>query len=254
MPSAATQPEPSTPTPHAVPRILTTLALAARTCGSRAIALCGGGTAAAPGPEMRGNGSSEDSVLSSGPVGGSSALSWRRIVERCTSRRMSGPACSATAPSTHATSSPTHAVSAAPSAPSTAVNVCDRTRARRREPTPSKPAARMPPAISAPTSAKAGVHAESSGRISGATRVPSHAPAAKPTSASAPATKPCAHPNSASRTTAPTITQSIPVTERSSLVPAPRKDARFRLRDTGDRALPRTGTHAIAPGSRDLAA
>ena len=43
-PSRATQPEPSTPSPHAVPRIFTTLAAAACTCGSRAIPSRGGAT------------------------------------------------------------------------------------------------------------------------------------------------------------------------------------------------------------------
>ena len=211
-PGSATQPEPSTPTPHAVPRILTTLARAARTSRSPAIPGCGGGTRAA-GPSMRGNGSSARSVLSSGPVGGSTALSWRRIADRWTSRRMSGAACSATAPSTHATSRPTQAVSTAPRAPSIAAKVGEETRARRRAPTPSKLAASTPPATIAPISANAGAHVDSRppSSTSGAIRVPSQAPAAKPTSASAPATKPCAHPKSASSTTAPRITQSMPV-------------------------------------------
>ena len=138
-------------------------------------------------------------MLSSGPVGGSTALSWRRIAERWTSRRMSGPACSATAPSTQAISSPTHAVSTAPSAPSTAAKAGDRNLARSRAPTPSKPAASTPPATIAPISANAGAHCDSRppSSTSGATRVPSQAPAAKPTSASTPEMNPCAQPNSA---------------------------------------------------------
>ena len=45
-------------------------------------------------------------------------------------------------------------------------------------------------------------------------RVPSHAPAAKPASARTPARKPCAQPNRASSTTAPRMTQSMPVMPR----------------------------------------
>ena len=127
-PGAATQPEPSTPTPHAVPRILTTLSRAAATSGSRAIAARGGGTRAS-GPSIRGNGSSARSVLSSGPVGGSTALSRaqdRRALDVAPDVRRR--ACSATAPSTQATSSPTHAVSTAPS------GAVDRREGRRGEP------------------------------------------------------------------------------------------------------------------------
>ena len=84
MPSPATQPDPSTPSPQAVPRIFTTLSAAARTCGSRAIPARGAGTFAS-GPSMRGNGSKRASALSSGPDGGSAALSRVRICERWTS-------------------------------------------------------------------------------------------------------------------------------------------------------------------------
>ena len=136
--SPTTQPDPSTPTPHALPRTFTTLWRASSTCGSRAIPAFGGGTFAV-GPSMCGNGSSARSVLSSGPVGGRIALSWRRIADCWTSRRTSGSARSATAPSTQAIRSPTQAVRTAPSAPSAAANAGDRKRARRRAPTPSKP-------------------------------------------------------------------------------------------------------------------
>ena len=83
-PSRATQPEPSTPSPHAVPRIFTTLAAAARTCGSRPIPFAGGATFAS-GPSILGNGSKRASAFSSGPDGGSALLSRDRISERWTS-------------------------------------------------------------------------------------------------------------------------------------------------------------------------
>ena len=99
--------------------------------------------------------------------------------------------------------------------PSNAVAVGDLcTRPRNRAPTPSKPSAKTIPAISAPIRPKAGDHGERrpSSSSSGPTRVPTHAPIAKPTRASAPATKPCAQPKRASSSTTPTISQSMPVT------------------------------------------
>ena len=78
-PFPATQPEPSTPSPHAFPRIFTTLSAAARTPSARAIDAVGAGTRAS-GPSMRGNGSSRASASISPLDGGSHVLSWRRIV------------------------------------------------------------------------------------------------------------------------------------------------------------------------------
>ena len=72
---------------------------AARTPSARAIDAVGAGTRAS-GPSMRGNGSSRASASISPLDGGSHVLSWRRIVERCTSRRASPPLASASAPST----------------------------------------------------------------------------------------------------------------------------------------------------------
>ncbi len=86
-PGAATQPEPATPSPHALPRTFTTLAAASWTSGSRAIRPRGGATPAS-GPSIRGNGSSRRSEFSSGPDGGRTVLSRWRIAERWTSVRI----------------------------------------------------------------------------------------------------------------------------------------------------------------------
>ena len=86
-PPSATQPDPATPRPHAVPRIFTTLAAAAWTSGSRVIPVSGGATRAS-GPSIRGNGSSRRSEFSSGPDGGSTVLRRWRMTERWTSLRI----------------------------------------------------------------------------------------------------------------------------------------------------------------------
>src|SRR4051794_12617907 len=212
-PSPATQPEPSTPSPQAEPSTLTTLSAAAFTAAARAIEAVGARTLAS-GPSMRGNGSSRASASISPFDGGSSAFRRCRIAERWTSCRASPPLASASAPSTQAIPMPTHAVSTEPRKPSTVLIAGLRTRPRKRAPTPSKPTAKTIPAISAPIKPKAGAHGEwrPPESTSGPIRVPSHAPAAKPISASAPATNPWAQPNRPSRTTMPTISQSTPVT------------------------------------------
>ena len=69
-PGPATQPEPSTPSPHALPRIFTTESAAATTPAARAIPAVGAGTRAS-GPSMRGNGSSRASASISPLDGGS---------------------------------------------------------------------------------------------------------------------------------------------------------------------------------------
>ena len=151
---------------------------------------------------MRGNGSSARSVLSSGPVGGSTALSWRRIAERCTSRRRSGAGLER-----HRSQHPRHEQAHAGGE--------QRARARRRR--PQTPGDREPPTQSrahaleaagqqrardqraeqrrtpAPTATRRPPES-----TSGASRVPIHAPTANPTRASAPARNPCAQPKSAS--------------------------------------------------------
>ena len=81
MPPRATQPEPSTPSPQAVPSTRTTLRLAARTSGSRAIRAVGGATSAL-GPLICGKGSKRASALSSRPDGGSVSFSAWMIWER----------------------------------------------------------------------------------------------------------------------------------------------------------------------------
>ena len=65
----ATQPDPSTPSPHALPRIFTTESAAATTPGARAMPAVGAGTRAS-GPSMRGNGSSRASASISPLDGG----------------------------------------------------------------------------------------------------------------------------------------------------------------------------------------
>src|SRR5205823_371490 len=79
-PGAATQPEPSTPRPHAVPSTLVTESPAASTPGAEAIAGSGGPTLAC-GPRTGGVGSTRRSTLSSGPEGGSTSLRERRTRE-----------------------------------------------------------------------------------------------------------------------------------------------------------------------------
>ena len=181
---------------------------------ARAIPAVGAGTRAS-GPSMRGNGSSRASASISPLDGGSAALRCCRIVERWTSRRASPPLASASAPSTQVIPSPTQAVRTAPSSPSTAVAAGDRTRPRKRAPTPSKPSAKTMPAISAPTRPKAGDQGDRrpSSSSSGPSRVPDVArPPRTPAARARPATNPCAQPNSASSRTTPTISQSMPVT------------------------------------------
>ena len=181
IPSPATQPEPSTPSPQAVPSTFTTLRAAASTCGSPTIPADGACTRTS-GPSMRGNGSRFSSAVSSPLVGGRIVFRRWSTYERWTAWRSSPPEPSATAPSTQTIPSPTQAVSAAPRRPSSALPAGVRTRARNRLPTPSKPIASTAPAVSAPIRPKAGAQPESapSESTSGPTLVPTHAPIAKP--------------------------------------------------------------------------
>ena len=68
-PGAATQPEPSMPSPHAVPRTRTVLRAAARTWGSRAARLLGRGSSGTL-PWTEGNGSKRASRFRKLPDGG----------------------------------------------------------------------------------------------------------------------------------------------------------------------------------------
>ena len=86
-PRAATQPEPSTPRPHAIPVTRTTLFDARTTSGSRASPFSGGATIAG-GPRNTPIGSTRSSSSSS-RSGGKTSLISVRIVERCTERRSS---------------------------------------------------------------------------------------------------------------------------------------------------------------------
>ena len=91
MPGSATQPEPSTPRPQALPRTRTTERSAPRTSGSLRTRTSGGPTGVV-GPTIDGAGSTRSRALSTGPVGGSSSLRLRMISERCTSPRRCGGA------------------------------------------------------------------------------------------------------------------------------------------------------------------
>ena len=106
FPGAATQPEPSTPRPHAVPSTRTTLGAASRTPGRRSTPGSGGGTWAS-GPPRAGKGSSLASACRT-VDGGKRLFSLRRTSERCTSRRQCGcpGSWSATTPAAQASSSP----------------------------------------------------------------------------------------------------------------------------------------------------
>src|SRR6266581_4654761 len=84
-PGAASHPEPSIPSPHAVPRMRTTLGAADRTPGRLNTCGFGGGTCAT-GPPSAGNGSSRASACNRDD-GGSKLFSCLRTNERCTSRR-----------------------------------------------------------------------------------------------------------------------------------------------------------------------
>ena len=120
-PGLAIHPEPSMPSPHAVPRSLTTLSPARFTSGSLAIARSGARTFAF-GPLTWGVGSICRTRLRSGPEGGRALFSADRIRELCSASRRSrspGPGTlSAAAPKAQASSRPKAASSAAPPIPS----------------------------------------------------------------------------------------------------------------------------------------
>src|SRR5512133_1061807 len=80
VPGAATQPDPSIPSPHAVPITRTTLGAAARTPGRRRTAGFGAGTSA-KGPPSAGNGSMRASAWSN-LLGGRIELRCRSTKER----------------------------------------------------------------------------------------------------------------------------------------------------------------------------
>ena len=106
-PRAATQPDPSTPRPHAVPSTRTTLPEAALTSGSRAIFESGAATSGL-GPWIETLGSIRWSTLISALEGGNASFRARRIADCWTaSRRLLAPgALSATAPNSQTSPSP----------------------------------------------------------------------------------------------------------------------------------------------------
>ena len=212
-PSRATQPDPSTPSPHAVPSTFATLRPAALTCGSRAMRELGGATFAS-GPLMCGKGSKRASAFRIAPDGGSVLLRARRIVERWMSRRSprAPGVWSATDPAIHAIPSPIAATSAAPPRPSISPKLGG-SRPRRRKPTTSSPEAKAPPIRSAPIRPKSGAYGECdpSWSRSGPSRAPRNAPAANPASDSAPTIAPCAYPQAAISSAKATMIQSIAV-------------------------------------------
>src|SRR3954447_8667939 len=85
-----------------------------------------------------------------------------------------------------------------------------------------------------------------------ARRVPSHAPSAKPASASAPVRNPCAHPNRASSSTSPTMIQSTPVMPWTLPAARDRPDT-ARRRRLPRRPLGRTRDVKTKPGSAGAA-
>ena len=114
----AIQPEPSTPSPQALPRTRRTEAAARSTSGSLEDAARRARATSASGPRTSGLGSIRRSTFRSGPDGGKASFSAARIDERWTaSRRSRAPfpgAFSATAPNTHAAASARAASSTAP--------------------------------------------------------------------------------------------------------------------------------------------
>ncbi len=155
-PGATTQPEPETPSPHAVPSTRTTLGAARRTPALRRTEGSGGPTRGT-GPVMEGNGSTRASARKA-LRGGTSSLSRRRTAERCTSRRKSGwpGSWSATAAMSHTSTSPESAPKASPPIESAVRNRSGslrRSAAPADEPTSSKRTAKP----AAPASATSGV-------------------------------------------------------------------------------------------------
>ena len=170
----ATQPVPSTPTPQATPRTLTTRVVAARMDGSRSTPLLGGREGGF-GPTIDGNGSMRASRLRS-VRGGSAESSCFTIAERSTSCRIRvSPGVSS------ATDAPTQTIArpiAAPRRTPPAVSI-SRNGARRRPPRMKDPASsaanwRIIAPSTAPTSPATGVHVEVDPpcRTCGATREP----------------------------------------------------------------------------------
>ncbi len=165
-PGAAIQPDPSTPSPQAVPSTRTTLSPAACTSGSCAIFESGAATFGL-GPWTATRGSMRCSALISELDGGNVSLSARRIAERWTAvRRPFAPgALRATAPKSHATPRATTTRSSAP--PDASAIATPRRRpagpSRRRRiasAIPSSETATIPPISSAPARAVAGAYGE----------------------------------------------------------------------------------------------
>ena len=217
-PSPATQPEPSTPRPHAVPSTFTTLPAASSTSGSLSIPRAGGATFAS-GPSIFGKGSSRRRELSSGPEGGRIVLSRCRIVERWTS--IADPVRAVL--HRQRADDPDHAEPGADDQ-HRAEQAVDRPESgRRREHAPDAAAERLEQAR------ERGAYDESAGEAERrcvrrllafgedewADARPDVCPDGGPASASRPEMNPWAQPNSARSRTRPRMIQSSPVTASS---------------------------------------
>ena len=170
---------------------------------------------------MPGKGSKRASVLSSGPLGGSAALSCWRIAERWMGSRSSRApgVCSATAPASQTRPRPI------------AANQHARRRGRRARPGPGPaaraggsraPRARRPgcPRPAGRPSGRTAARRESASPRTGASgpiREPRKPPATKPASESAPTMSPCAYPHTAMASAKATMIQSTQVTRRRNL-------------------------------------
>ena len=209
------QPEPSTPSPHAMPVIRTTLARA-RCTDAEASTRRFGGRAGGAGPTIDWNGSTRFSALST-VLGGAISFSRLRITDCCTSRRsvVCPGSCRSTAPATQTSARPAAApASSPPRESSSRSGGINESPPRANEPPTAAIAWSSAAPINAPISAASGVYGEwlPPVRKCGAARAPSTAPAASPPNDNAVAISPRRNPESAATPAITTAIQSTRVT------------------------------------------
>ena len=211
----ATHPEPSTPSPHAVAVMRTTLGRTARTAADESARLSGGVFGGA-GPAIDGNGSTRANARRTFRGGTIVFSRWRISEPRTSSRTFAwSGSCRMTAPATQTRTSPIAAPARKPPIVSSrrSGGITDRL-PRATEPATDATLCSSAAPTSAPASAASGVYGESAPlcRKCGASRAPIIAPTTSPPSESAVAIRPRLRPASAERATIASAIQSARAT------------------------------------------